>query len=106
MTEHDANICQCSQGTAQDFFQECSCPCPRCQEYRDKSFRLKKLLDLDERLKRANIDVCDLADLILMRMDAQLEERIERLMKPCLTNWLRNVKFSTTVHATNIEEFF
>jgi hypothetical protein len=94
--EHDPTICFCGTDT-------CSCPCEKCHQYRARELRLKRRQELAERLEKANVSLDDLADLIWMKIEPTIENRIERLARDALRRMLRDIRLVSQVDWSSLE---
>ena len=68
-------------------------PCGRCVEASKMGVRLQRLVALEAKMKKSNIDMGDFAELILVRIEASIEERMRRVVAQLVRESLRKVHF-------------
>jgi hypothetical protein len=64
-----------------------------CEECRPRTIQLRRLEHLEERLRKADIFVRDLAELIWIWLEPVIEERFERIAKEAVRQAFRNLNF-------------
>ncbi len=89
--KHDPKVCGISPDT------DCHVCRPKTLASRKREQSLKRLSDLEDRLRKANIDVKDLAELVWICMEASIEERIEKLAKSVLDREILDKVFITRI---------
>lgn len=102
MAIHDPQICTCQNGKPWDMESVCSCQCAKCGEYRASMERLKRLKEIEERLKKAKIEPIDLADLVWVLLEPTVEHRIERLARDALMGLLKEIKLVSAVQWSSL----
>lgn len=96
--EHNQKICKCwtdREETADG--PACTCECDRCTVIRKNQMLYWRILNLQKRLKKANIDHSDLAFLVWMTLEDQIEERIEKIAIAKLNSLLANITLISQV---------
>lgn len=88
---HDPSLCFCGDPKG------CFCPCKVCREREKAAESLGKMSALEDRLRKAGIDLDILADLIWMRAEHYIEERIETLARQAIKTQLKGIRLTATV---------
>lgn len=87
---HDESKCSCIAGSP------CPCPCEKCVAFTRKCIKLEAMADLEERLRRAGIDVDTFALLIWTRLEPILVKKaladlakveVEKVVKRLRVEW-------------------
>lgn len=95
---HDPFLCFCGAG-------DCVCPCKRCDESRQREYRLKRLAQLADRFARAGIDLADMAELLLRQLDVHIEQQVEKLVDNVLRQRLKDVVIVSRVAKSSLDNF-
>ena len=98
--EHDPTICFCGPGP-EDI---CDCTCQKCLEFKERRARLFKLRELEARLKKANIDPQELADLLWYHLDGDMERKVDSMVKTTIMRCLRGMRLQSEIWGMSIAE--
>ena len=90
-TAHDPLVCFCGDSTG------CTCPCDDCAKRRAQEYSLERRTQLLARLHAAQIDIEDLADLVWMTLETDIERRIAKLANAILKEKLQNLTLVSKV---------
>ena len=96
MPEHDPMLCFC--GTPEG----CSCPCDNCNKLRARDLAIERQRIVLDRLTALDINIEDLADLVWMAIEQDIEKRIERYVVPALREKLRRLVLKSSIEWDNI----
>lgn len=97
-SKHEDALCRCG-----DIEDVCSCPCQRCNEYRQSALRAKRRQDLEERLRKANIEPSDLADVIWMQIEPTIEARADKICRDTLRIVLKELRLVSQVQWASVD---
>lgn len=99
---HDTALCHCGCDTVEprEGGPACHCPCQACTARRQTVINGWRLLELEQRLRRAKIDPLELSVLILhqfepllkARVDKLVDERMKKLVHDAVNARLKKVK--------------
>lgn len=96
--KHDQSLCKC--GTDREETPEgpaCKCLCERCTVLRTNQMQLWRCMSLQKRLKKAGIDHEDLAFLMWLTVQDQLEAEIEKIAIAKVNALLKNLTLISQV---------
>ncbi len=92
MIAHDPVLCFCGNDD-----MECSCPCDDCQSRRDADYALKEQQRMLQTLENLDISIDYLADLIWMRIENEIDRRIQKLVHTVLRERLKTLRLHSRV---------
>jgi hypothetical protein len=87
----------------QEHPDECDCQCKTCWAYRDNRLRLKRVEELEARLRKADIHPEDLAEIVWVRLEMRLEGTTERVTREVLRSLLKNLHLRSEIVGTSID---
>jgi hypothetical protein len=79
------------------------CPCSRCSQARAKILWLKRVVELEERLKKAGIYPEELADVVWRQIEPNLSGRIDRMVRDAVRDMLKGIHLRSEVVGSSVD---